>query len=211
MVNRGQANKVLSKAQEYGATGGTIFLGEGTGQSSKLLDKLGLNKIQKEVLMIEASSEISSDLQDKLSDYFEFSKRNKGIAFSIPFLRRKFKSKKDEGTESFINSNSSYYCIVTILDKGKNKQCIKSAKAAGAKGGTLIQGHGAGVPTNFYFSLNIEPKKDIVMILTKKDNLNGIKDRIVTDLELYKEGNGILFVLPVIKMSGIVEAREVRV
>ena len=99
---------------------------------------------------------------------------------------------------------------MTIIDKGKSNDCIKAAKAAGATGGTVMHGHGAGVPTDYYFPLIIEPQKDIVMVITVKDNVRPIKDRIVKELELYKEGNGIIFVLPVIKMSGLLEKQEVR-
>ena len=42
VVNRGKANAILRKTQEYGATGGTILLGEGTAPS-KLLEVMGIN------------------------------------------------------------------------------------------------------------------------------------------------------------------------
>ena len=210
MVNRGKANEVLNKAQECGATGGTIFLGEGTVQSNKLFDMLGLNKAHREILMIETTEEICFDIQEKLVRHFKFSKRNKGIAFSIPFARWKLKSNEDEKREIHRDFNPSHFCIMTIIDKGKSNDCIKAAKAAGATGGTVMHGHGAGVPTDYYFPLIIEPQKDIVMVITMKDNVRPIKDRIVKELELYKEGNGIIFVLPVIKMSGLLEKQEVR-
>ncbi|HBC32650.1 MAG TPA: transcriptional regulator [Clostridiales bacterium] len=211
MVNRGKANEVLSKAHEFGATGGTIFLGEGTVQSNRLLNILGLNEAQKEILMIECTEQICSDIHDKLSEHFMFSKKNKGIAFSIPFVRWKLKSNEEENRELHRDFNSSHFCIMTIVDKGRSKDCIKAAKSAGAKGGTIMHGHGAGVPTDYYFPLIIEPQKDIVVILTSKDSVTAIKDRIIEELELYKKGNGVIFVLPVIKMSGLVESKEVKI
>lgn len=209
-MNRGKANEVLNKAKECGATGGTIFSGEGSVKSNKLLEILGLNETQKEILMIATTEEICNDLQEKLSEAFMFSKKNKGITFSIPFMRWKLKSNEEE-RKIHRNFNASHYCVMTIVDKGKSKECIKAAKAAGARGGTIMHGHGAGVPENYYFPLVIEPKKDIVMVLTEKDKVTKIKSRIIADLELDKEGNGIIFILPVIKMIGLVEGKEVRV
>ena len=209
VVNRGKANEVLSKAQECGATGGTIFLGEGTVQSNKLLDMLGLNKAHREILMIATTEEICSDLQEKLSEHFMFSKKNKGIAFSIPFVRWKLKSNEEERI-IHRDFNPSHFCIMTIIDKGKSNDCIKAAKAAGARGGTIMHGHGAGIPTDYYFPLIIEPQKDLVMVLTAKDSVKAIKDRIINELELYKEGKGVIFILPVIKMSGLLENKEVK-
>lgn len=172
---------------------------------------LGLNKAHKELLMITTTEERCCDLQDKLNDYFMFEKRNKGIAFSIPFLRWELKSDKETKRNVSRDFDSSYYCIMTIVDKGKGKDCIDASKSAGARGGTLVHGHGAGVPKDYYYPLMIEPQKDLVMILTEKDNATTIKDRIVTDLELYKERKGIIFILPILKMSGLVENKEVRV
>lgn len=205
VISRGKANAVLHKARECGATGGTIFLGEGTIQS-KLLEKMGLTEIHKEILMISASAELSDKLHETLSASFMFAKRNKGIAFSIPFKRSQA-SGQAEGSLS-TNVNASHYCIVTVVDKGRSKDCIKSARAAGAKGGTLIHGHGAGIPTDFYFPLVIEPQKEIVMIITPEDKVFAIRERIFSDLELGKVGNGIIFTLPVSRVSGLFENRS---
>ena len=49
------------------------------------------------------------------------------------------------------------------------------------------------------------------MVLTPKDNLTAIMDKIIADLELYKEGKGVIFALPVIKISGLIENKGVRV
>lgn len=143
------------------------------------------------------------DLQDKISDYFGFSKRNRGIAFSIPFVGWELKSNEDGKKELYRDFNPSHFCIMTIVDKGKGKACIRSIKESGGRGGTIIHGHGAGVPGDYYCPLIIEPQKDIVMALTGKDNVRAIKDRIVADLQPYKEGNGVIFILPIIKMSGL--------
>jgi nitrogen regulatory protein PII len=207
VVNRGKANAVLRKARECGATGGTIFLGEGTIQS-KLLEKMGLSEIHKEILMISASEELCDKLHETLSEAFMFSKKNKGIAFSIPFKHRQLQTPGQEKESSPTNVNPSYFCIITIVDKGRGKDCIKAARAVGVKGGTLIHGHGAGIPTDFYFPLVIEPQKDIVMIITTKDKVTPVREKISSELELEKIGNGIIFILPVIKTSGLFENRS---
>ncbi len=206
VINRGKANAVLHKAQECGATGGTIFLAEGTVQS-KLLEKMGLTEIHKEILMVPASNELSDKLHDTLSEAFMFSKSNNGIAFTIPFKRCQLHAEGQDDINTSTNDNASHYCIITIVDKGRSKDCMKSARAAGAKGGTLIHGHGAGIPTDFYFPLVIEPQKDIVMIITTKEKVSVIRERIFSDLELGKAGNGIIFTLPVSRASGLFENR----
>jgi len=207
IVSRGKANAVLHKAQECGAKGGTILLGEGTVQS-KLLNKIGLTEIHKEILVIPVSDQLSDILHDELSNVFMFNKSNNGIAFTIPFrLWQPGSPGQFETTDPSAGDNASFYCIVTIVDKGRSRDCIKSARSAGARGGTLIHGRGAGIPTDFYFPLVIEPQKDIILILTSKDKVSPIKERIYTDLELGKAGNGIIFTFPVSRASGLFEQR----
>lgn len=170
------------------------------------MEKLGITETHKEILVIETSDGLCDNIQEALNEEFEFTKRNKGIAFSIPFMRWQLKDSKEQ-RELPKDINTVRFCIMTIVDKGKSKDCIESAKAAGAKGGTIIHGRGAGIPTDFYFPLVIEPQKDIIMIVTGKDKVAQIKERISSELELEKTGNGIIFVLPVLKAHGLIEDR----
>lgn len=206
IVNRGKANAVLRKAKECGATGGTILLGEGTVQS-KLLDFIGMTEAHKEILMIPTSGGLDNNLHDILSDTFNFSKRNKGIAFSVPFKRWTKEDSEQEHNISIDDDRFTHCCIFTIVDKGRGKDCIKAARAAGARGGTIVRGHGAGVPADSYYPLAIEPQKDTVIVVTRKNKAASIRERIFSDLELDKPGNGIIFTLPVSNTSGLYEKR----
>ena len=208
IVRRGEANAVLKKAQKCGATGGTIFFGEDIVQS-KLLEIFGQNVIHKEILMISSSDELCEKLHETLSKEFISDKRDKGKAFSIPFKHWQLQTTKQEQNNSPKKQTEdvgfSHFCIITIVDKGRGKDCIKAAKAAGARNGTLIHGRGAGIPANFCFPLVIEPQKDIVIITSTKDTVTQIKTKIFYDLELAKTGNGIIFTLPVSRISGFSE------
>ena len=208
ITRRGEANAVLKKAQKCGATGGTIFFGEDIVQS-KLLEIFGQNVIHKEILMISSSDELCEKLHETLSKEFISDKRAKGKAFSIPFKHWQLQTTKQEQNNSPKKQTKdvgfSHFCIITIVDKGRGKDCIKAAKAAGARNGTLIHGRGAGIPANFCFPLVIEPQKDIVIITSTKDTVTQIKTKIFYDLELAKTGNGIIFTLPVSRISGFSE------
>ncbi len=207
IVNRGRANAVLHRAQEYGATEGTIFLAEGTVQS-RVLETIGLTNIEKEILMIPASRGLCEQLHEKLSEELLFHKRNSGIAFTIPFKRRQPQSGGEEENSSAAQVDPPYFCIIIIVDKGRDRACMKAARAAGARGGTLIRGRGAGIPTDFYFPLVIEPQKDILLIISTREKVPHIRGKILSDLELEKTGSGIIFTLPVSRVSGLFEDRS---
>lgn len=154
--------------------------------------------------MIGASRELGESLHAAAVQTFGFQKRGRGIAFSIPF--RQWDS-LDAARYEASPTEHTHYCVMTIVDKGKSAACIQAARSAGAKGGTVIHGRGAGVPVDFYFPLTIEPQKDVVIIITTKDKTHPIKEKISAELQLAKPGNGILFVLPVSKTSGLLADR----
>ncbi len=201
VVNKGDANDVLTKAQEYGAAGGMIFIGEGTVRS-KVLEKAGLMETQKEILMISASREVCSLMHKKLSTDFEFHRRNKGIAFTIPFMRfgSHLKSVKHV-------SDSPYSCIMAVVDRGHAIECLKAARVAGARGGTILHGTGAGIPVDFYYPITIEPQKDILIIITSKDKTHTIRKSIIKKLDTGKSQSKYVFTLPVTESSGLYENR----
>ena len=62
------------------------------------------------------------------------------------------------GTDIPEDIAATHSCIMTIVDKGRGKACIKAARAAGAKGGTDPCPRGRH-PDEYYFPLVIEPQR----------------------------------------------------
>lgn len=53
--------------------------------------------------------------------------------------------------------------------------------------------------------MNIEPEKDIVIMLVRKDLVGKIKDAIYEQMNLDEENKGIIYSLPVMEVRGLVE------
>ena len=99
-----------------------------------------------------------------------------------------------------------YQIIMAIVNRGMAEEVIEAAEAAGSKGGTIMNARGAGVrETKKVFNIEIEPEKEMVMILSKKDITEKIVSSIREKLEIDKPGNGIIFVQDVNKTYGIYE------
>lgn len=207
IVNRGKGNAVLREAEGCGVTAATIFLGESMGQNT-VLERLGLVGLHREVLMIQTGEALCSQLYEALEGPNAPFKPGKGIVFSVPFKRWQPAGTQSDAETDQGDAHSTHYCIVTIVDRGRGDACIAAARAAGAKDAILVRGRGAGVPKDFYVPLVIEPQKDIVMILTAKENAPVIQKKIFTDLELDRAGHGILFTLPVMEPRGLYAAES---
>lgn len=203
ILDRGKANGLMQRAREIGVRQGTIFLGEGT-MSSPILEFFGINRTQKEVVLVAAPEETAQQLYQMLREQFHMHRRYHGIAFSVPY-RRYDPQAAEEGELPGRDLNAPYVCIMTVLERGLGAECMKLARAAGARGGTIVHAHGAGVPQDFYFPLTIEPQKDIVMIVAKRESATQIRKAIYVNMQIERKGAGIIFALPVTRTLGLYE------
>lgn len=93
---------------------------------------------------------------------------------------------------------------LAIVDRVKAEDVIDAATKAGSKGGTIINGRGSGIhETKKLFLMDIEPEKEIVIILSEVDLTEAIVSSIRTHLRIDEPGNGIIFVQDVNKTYGI--------
>jgi nitrogen regulatory protein PII len=95
--------------------------------------------------------------------------------------------------------------IVTIVRKGWGDTVLEASVKAGAEGGTVMFGRGAGIhEKQKLLGIAIEPEKEIVLTLTASGKVDQILDAILTASDLAKPGMGISFVVPVERVVGVV-------
>src|SRR5690606_22213580 len=103
-------------------------------------------------------------------------------------------------------NHMEYEVIWTIVERGLGQEVVDTATDAGAKGATIINARGAGLhENNKFFSINIEPEKEIVMIIIRKEKTDDIVNAINEALKIEEPGKGILFVMDVNRTSGLVK------
>lgn len=94
--------------------------------------------------------------------------------------------------------------IVSIVRKGWGSTVLEASVKAGARGGTVLFGRGAGInEQEKIFGMSIEPEKEIVFTLVRADQAEKVLEEIVRAAELNDTGRGIAFVIPVDKVVGV--------
>ena len=97
-----------------------------------------------------------------------------------------------------------YNVVIVVVEKGKAEEVIEAANKAGSTGGTIINARGAGIhEVQKFFSLEIEPEKEEVFIITKNENKDKIVASIRENLKIDEPGKGILYVLDVNEVYGL--------
>ena len=103
--------------------------------------------------------------------------------------------------------NVSASLIVTIVRKGWGSSVLQASVKAGARGGTVLLGRGAGVHEHEkIFGMSIEPEKEIVLTIVQSEQVEAILGEIMRAAELNAAGHGMAFVVPVHHIVGVADS-----
>jgi nitrogen regulatory protein PII len=205
IVNFGLGSKIIKTAKQCGVTGATIAIGKGT-VDNRVLDYLGLSNIRKEVVIMVAEKNTAYQALETISKKFMFNKPHHGIAFTTSINRVLGANRLACPVNNIERevTGHMYHAITTIVDRGKAEDVIDAATKAGSKGGTIINARGSGIhETSKLFSMDIEPEKEIVIILSEVESTEKIVSSIRSHLKIDEPGNGIIFIQDVNKTYGI--------
>ena len=93
---------------------------------------------------------------------------------------------------------SNFELIVAIVNKDYASNLMESARAAGAKGGTVLNARGTGEHNvEKLFGLTLQQEKDVVLILTEVKHKVNIMKAVIESAGLNTLGRGICFSMPV--------------
>lgn len=180
------AMQVLKK---HGAQGVHTIYGVGS-VSGKNINFLELDHQKKEIVSALVTDEDSQKIFQEVEE--KFRKKNTAIAFT------------SGGGESM-----DYVALYVIVDRKKGDEVVDLARELGARGATIIHGRGAGVEKKAFMAhMIIEPEKDIVLMLVKKDLAGQIKETIYKEMALSDPNKGIIFEMPVTDVMGLVDQDE---
>jgi Nitrogen regulatory protein PII len=103
-----------------------------------------------------------------------------------------------------MEKNMEYEAIVIIVERGKANSIVKKASEAGARGATIAFGRGSGEHLfSFFRSMQIEPSKEIILIITTKEKLDHIFEVVTEAAKIREPGKGIAFTVPIRNLCGL--------
>ena len=83
---------------------------------------------------------------------------------------------------------------------------MEAARAAGAKGGTILRARGSANPeSEEFFNIKIQPDKELVMILVPKSIKDDVEKAVYKEAGIADEAKGIIFSLPVNRTTTVKE------
>ena len=201
-IGRGQGNDLARLYADYNVNFNYRCVGVGTA-SSDLLDVLGIGSAEKDVIFSLTSRVNAERLMTRLSDNLR-SIREKGIVFSMPLtglnnvvatvLERQGDAENRGGND--MDANTANSLILVIVNQGNTDEVMNTARAAGARGGTIIRSRfmGAAELDGLYESMQ-EGEKEIIAMVVPTSQRNTIMETINKKHGLKTEAGAVLLSL----------------
>ena len=93
---------------------------------------------------------------------------------------------------------AKFQLLVCIVNAGFSQNVMEAARAAGARGGTIIRGRGSANPeAEEFFNISIQPDKEVILILVTNEIKDAVMTAVFKNSGLSTDGQGIAFSLPV--------------
>ena len=102
--------------------------------------------------------------------------------------------------------DTKYELVICIVNAGYSQNVMEAARAAGARGGTVLRARGTANPeAEEFFNITIQPDKEVLMILIPADIKDEVIRAIYKEAGLAQEAQGIAFSMPVTHTTTIKE------
>jgi nitrogen regulatory protein PII len=206
ILNENQSHRFARIAKEKNIRGGLAVLGKGTVKSATL-NLLGIKSQKKVIINVLLEKERAKEALDFFTEEFQFDLPGHGIAYTTPVITASqiINNKQDiwnavQGMEA----ERMYKKLTVIVNRGTAEDVMDIAHKSGVKGGTIMHGRGTGSEfTSKLLGMEIEPEKELVMILLPGELVEKVANALVQGLQLDIPGNGVLFVEPVVDVRGL--------
>ena len=194
-------------------------VGQGTAPS-QVLDLFGLGGrtrlLSVGILPVCYVKDVFKSLDEKLS----FSKKARGIAFTVPlnglqgaifnFLNEEKNERysnnnlSDEGDELTMKEISEYSAIIAGVASGFASDAFEAAKKAGARGGTILKGSKDNSKVlSEKLGVSLKEEQEFVLMIVPKEKKKDIMTAINEVCGISSEAQGVVVSVPVEDVLGI--------
>ena len=206
IVERGQGTAMLKLYRKRQVPIHIQCAGKGTA-TSEIMDILGLGSSEKDVLLSFAAAAAAKKLLHDLDNELRGHTGGAGIVVSIPVsglnslvanlaaYHAESLKEKEEGNDMERSENS---LILVVCARGCTDDVMTTAKAHGARGGTVIKGRLSGrKELEQAYEVDLKAEREIVAIVVPTSLRNPIMEAINTEHGLRSEAQAALCSLPI--------------
>lgn len=174
-----------------------------------MLELLGIESNERRMVITAASGEKTAQLISLAKRKLHIGVPGHGIIVSVPI-----KSVGGGKTLAYLNGENQFtkhtpelsgeYELITIIaNEGHTDAVMNAARAAGARGGTVLHGKGTGAKgTPRFYNISIANEKEVILIVSSKEQKAEIMRSILQKAGPDSDAGAIVFSLPVTQVAG---------
>ena len=176
--------------------------GRGTAMQG-MLDLLGIESNEKRVVLTVANEEKTAQLIAAQRRYLHLGVPGHGFVIAIPI-----KSVGGGKAVAYMNGDTKnakydYELIVAISNEGSTDMVMNAARAAGARGGTVLHGKGTGSKdAPKFYNISIADEKEVILIVSTAGQKAGIMRAILEKAGPDSKAGSIVFSIPTTEVAG---------
>lgn len=211
IVNGSRSEKFTSLYRECGISVMLETSGEGTAVS-EVLNLFGLEATEKKVLFSVVTGEKWKEVKRGLRKKVQIDIPGRGIAFTVPMSSVGGKKALmfltdgqdyEKGDETTLKG-TEYELLMVIANQGYSDLIMDAARGENARGGTVLHARGTGMQhAEKFLGVTVADEKEILMIVAKKNDKNGIMKAIMEKAGVNSKARAIVFSLPVTDTAGM--------
>lgn len=207
IINPDMSKRMNAICEELSLPLSLELLGKGTA-TKNMLELLGLGNREYHINITVANKERTAALIDEARRQLYIDAPGHGIIVATPIksvaggktLSYLNGGRPDDGAPEF---NYNYEIILAIANQGSTDLVMDAARAAGARGGTVLHGKGTGSSDGEkFFKVSIASEKEVIMIVAKSSEKAAIMKSIVREAGVGTEAGAVVMSLPVTAVAG---------
>ena len=208
-------NKAVGMFKEGNVPTQYVFHAQGTA-SSEVMDMLGLDGVDKNILMSMMPKMFADDMLKKLRKKLHLGMPNTGIGFTVAMsggsghIMQLMEKMEPEEKERLAERNeadmtdSEYSMIMAIVNQGFSEDVMNAARPKGASGGTVFHSRRVGNQEAMKFwKISVQEEREVVVILAGKEDKLAIMQEIGKKCGMQSKAQGIVMSLPVDSVVGL--------
>ena len=110
--------------------------------------------------------------------------------------------------KNVIDNEKNHDLIIAVVGRGFSDYIVSAAREAGATGATIIYGRGTSDYDMHVMGVNIQPEREVVMILVNHADRKKVMKEIIDKTSVIEEGRGVCFSMPVTQVYGLAGAKK---
>lgn len=208
IINPESLEKMTDICEELSLPMTVTLHGRGTAVQS-MLELLGIDSNEKRVVLTIADAEKTARLIQEQKRRLHIGVPGHGVTVAVPIKSvgggkavayLKGDSKNAKYTPEL---NYSYELIVAIANEGCTDMLMNAARAAGARGGTVLHGKGTGgKDAEKFYNISIAEEKELVLIVAATEQKSEIMRSILHKAGPDSKAGAIVFSLPTTEVAG---------